>query len=169
MATLSTQEPRNKSSQLEVSQKKYYHVLQLVVHCGLTFPRTSPSATSNHTFVNHFTNGTTAYDDVDNLADDVDRTMASVDNIRQSSQHTIQLCPYHENQTSQTGRSLTELDPMDRFLIHDVSEQSSICYGPQEGTLSITKPCTCDENIRVGRSNIHREGDFDANQRSEAK
>ncbi|KAF1991780.1 hypothetical protein K402DRAFT_449977 [Aulographum hederae CBS 113979] len=130
--------------------------------------RASASTTNHRSIPDHFPNGTTDCDDVGNLAHDVDRAMPSADNVTKRSRNTTRLCPYHEHQISWPSRHLTGLDPMSQFLMEDASEQSSVCYNPRTGKLSITKPCTCGENLLVDISKDQNEEDMSNNWNQES-
>jgi hypothetical protein len=87
-----------------------------------------------------------ALNSIDHLIDDVDNTMEAIDAVVMSPD-TDQLCPYHAHQVTQSGGLVTGLDPMDRFMMEDIVDQGSVYHRYEEGTLSITKACTCAEII----------------------
>jgi hypothetical protein len=85
----------------------------------------------------------------DTSAHSVDKTMEAIDTIMQKSLYTSQLCPWHTQQVTQANKSIAGLDPLQRYMAEDETEQSAIYHGVKEGTLSITKACTCAATLAV--------------------
>ncbi|KAJ4303487.1 hypothetical protein N0V90_002382 [Kalmusia sp. IMI 367209] len=79
----------------------------------------------------------------DASAYNVDKTMEAIDKIMQEGIHASQLCPWHTQQVTHTNEHAPGLDPMERYMAEAEAEQSAVYHGVQEGTLSITKACTC--------------------------
>jgi hypothetical protein len=85
----------------------------------------------------------------DTSAHSVDQTMEAIDATIQKRPYTSQLCPWHTQQVTQGNKSMASLDPLQRYMAEDETEQSAIYYGIKEGTLSITKACTCAATLSV--------------------
>jgi hypothetical protein len=90
----------------------------------------------------NYTNGQPANDTSakDALADSVDHTMAAIDDIMRRGVYAPQLCPWH---TQQVNAPKTGLSPMERYMAETEIEQSAIYCRNQDGTLSLSKGCTC--------------------------
>lgn len=86
----------------------------------------------------------------DIIAYNVDKTMKTIDNIMLGGHHTPHLCPRHTQQVTQVNGHASVFNPMERYMAETEAEQSAVYHGCYEGTLSITKPCTCAEVLSVG-------------------
>jgi hypothetical protein len=87
----------------------------------------------------------------DTSAHSVDRTMEAIDAIMQKRLYTSQLCPWHTQQVQQANKVTAGLDPLQRYMAEDETQQSAVYHGVKEGTLSITKACTCAATLLVGQ------------------
>ncbi|KAF2791862.1 hypothetical protein K505DRAFT_363435 [Melanomma pulvis-pyrius CBS 109.77] len=73
----------------------------------------------------------------------VDKIMEAIDSIMLEGAHASQLCPWHTQQVTRANEHVLGFDPMERYMAEAEAEQSAVYHGVQEGTLSITKACTC--------------------------
>jgi hypothetical protein len=85
----------------------------------------------------------------DTSAHSVDQSMEAIDAFMQKRLYTAQLCPWHTQQVTQADKSIAALDPLQRYMAEDETEQSAVYHGVKEGTLSITKACTCATTLSV--------------------
>lgn len=88
----------------------------------------------------------------DSFAYSVDKSMKAIDNIILEDFHMSQLCPWHTQQVMCTNKHGAGMDPMERYMAEAETEQSAVYRGIREGTLSITKACTCAELLSAAKS-----------------